>query len=130
MSENPAETPTASPPTGVLAAGESVFNGEYEVSELLGQGNSGEVYRLAHPKHGNNRVLKMFIPFYELRQERLDREGSSERTRQIIEEAKNQPYQRREYQFLSSIDHPFIVKVHDFHLETLSAAQSARLREV
>ena len=114
--------------TGILAPGETVLDGEYEVAERLGGGNSGEVYRLSHPKHGENRVVKLFIPFYELRQAQLGQDEHGELTNRIIENAKNQPYQQREYTFLSSLDHPFIVKVHDFGLESLTSVQAERLR--
>lgn len=115
---------------GILRAGESVVDGEYEVDRFIAGGNSGEVYRLSHPRHGKNRVLKLFVPFYELRQAQFGQGERGDLTRQIIEDAKNQPYQQREYRFLSSLDHPFIVKVHDFGVETLSADQTARLRNV
>lgn len=116
--------------SGILAVGDTVFDSTYEVAAFLGGGNSGEVYRLSHPKHGENRVLKVFIPFYELRQAQIGEDEHGTRTNQIIANAKNQPYQRREYHFLSRLDHPFIVKVHDFGLETLTAAQAGRLRSV
>jgi serine/threonine protein kinase len=74
--------------------------------------------------------IKLFIPFYELRQAQLGQGERSEVTRQIIEDAKNQPYQQREYRFLSQLDHPFIVKVHDFGLETLSSNQTGRLQQM
>jgi HD superfamily phosphohydrolase len=115
---------------GILAKGDKVVNGEYSVQNYIAGGNSGEVYRLGHPRHGENRVLKLFVPFFQLRQPQLgqDEEQRGERTRQIIEEARNQPYQRREYAFLSKIDHPYIVKVHDFGLESLTVQQTDRLK--
>ena len=115
---------------GILVTGETVAESIYEIEGYLGGGNSGEVYRLRHPKHGHNRVLKLFIPFYELRQAQLGQEERGELTNQIIEKARNQPYQQREYAFLSLLDHPFIVKVHDFGIQSLSAAQVSRLRSV
>jgi hypothetical protein len=69
--------------------------------------------------HGRNRVIKLFIPFYELKQARIGEQPRGELTDNIIKAAKTQPYQRREYKFLSAIDHPFVVKVHDFGFETL-----------
>ena len=115
---------------GILALGDLIFQQEYEVIELLGSGNSGEVYRLDHPRHGRNRVLKLFVPYYQLRQARLDEPDRSDHSRHIIETAKNSPYQSREYSFLSRIDHPFVVKVHDYNLHTLTAQQKNRLLEV
>lgn len=115
---------------GILALGDYVFQKEYKVIELLGSGNSGEVYRLSHQRHGDNRVIKLFVPFYQLRQARLNEPDRSEHSKLIIETAKNSPYQRREYNFLSRIDHPFVVKVHDYGLHLLSKYQRARLQEV
>src|SRR5690606_7673605 len=34
-----------------------------------------------------------------------------------------------EYRFLSGLDHPYIVKVHDYGYETLSGGQADRLRQ-
>ena len=114
---------------GILAVGDDVYQKEYEVIELLGSGNSGEVYRLSHERHGMNRVIKLFVPFYQLRQARFKEPDMSEHSRLIIETAKNSPYQKREYNFLSKIDHPFIVKVHDYGLQTLDRNQRSRLQQ-
>ena len=114
---------------GILALGDDVFQKEYEVIELLGSGNSGEVYRLSHQRHGSNRVMKLFVPFYQLRQARLNDSDMSEHSRHIIEAARNSPYQKREYNFLSRIDHPFVVKVHDYGLQPLDRNQRTRLQE-
>ncbi|MYC74080.1 MAG: HD domain-containing protein, partial [Gemmatimonadetes bacterium] len=114
---------------GILALGDDVFQHEYEVLDLLGSGNSGEVYRLSHQRHGSNRVIKLFVPFYQLRQARLNEPDQSEHSRHIIEAARNSPYQKREYSFLSRIDHPFIVKVHDYGRQLLNSNQRARLQE-
>jgi HD superfamily phosphohydrolase len=121
-------TPDQSLSGGILEPGEFVAESVYQVAELLGSGNSGEVYRLENPKHGRNRVFKIFIPYYELRQAQIGQEGRGELTNQIIENAHKQPYQQREYKFLSVIDHPFIVKVHDFGVQALSSGQLGRLR--
>lgn len=115
---------------GVLSAGDQVVDKAYEVHQFIAGGNSGEVYRLHHPKHGENRVMKLFVPFYQLRQAQLGQDERGELSKQIIEQAKNQPYQQREYGFLSSLDHPFIVKVHEFGFETLTTHQAARLKNV
>lgn len=115
---------------GILQPGENVAEGVYEVSAYLGGGNSGEVYRLQHPKHGQNRVFKLFIPYYELRQPQIGQQDRGILTNQIIENAKHQPYQQREYAFLSLLDHPFIVKVHDFGFQHLTHPQLSRLRAV
>lgn len=114
---------------GILAVGDYVYQGEYEVIELLGGGNSGEVYRISHQRHGDNRVIKLFVPFYQLRQARFDEPSRSEHTRLIIEAARKSPYQKREYKFLSKIDHPFVVKVHDYGLHTLDKNQRSRLQQ-
>lgn len=112
-----------------LAVGDSIKDQEYEILELLGKGNSGEVYRLTHPRHGNNRVVKLFIPFYELKQARLIGDEDSEIPTKTLERTKQQEYQQTEYEFLSRIDHPFIVKVHEYGAHTLNANQRNRFEK-
>ena len=115
---------------GILALRSLVFEDQYEITEFLGSGNSGEVYRLKHPRLGDNRVMKLFVPFYELRQARIGEHERGDLTQSIIKNAKNQPYQKREYNFLSRIDHPFIVKVHDYNFHDLTPPQKARLGHI
>ena len=116
----------------VLEHGASFLEDQYTVKEKLGSGNSGEVYLLSHHRGTDsfdNRALKLFIPFYELKQAQLAQSDPQGHTSLIIKDAKNQPYYRREYRFLSRLDHPFIVNVYDHGTCTLTAGQASRLRK-
>ena len=116
----------------VLESGADILEDEYTVKEKIGSGNSGEVYLLSHHRGSDsfdNRVFKLFIPFYELRQAQLTQGDPEGHTQLIIKNAKNQSYYLREYRFLSRLDHPFVVNVYDHGTYTLTAPQASRLRK-
>ncbi|MFN2589088.1 MAG: hypothetical protein ABR613_13360 [Actinomycetota bacterium] len=117
---------------GILKLGTKVAHDEYTVTEYKGGGGSGEVYRLDHPLYGNSRVIKLFIPYYYIRQlafpglERSSEDGSI--TQSIIRASENLYISRNEFRFLSSVDHPFIVKVHAHSAERVDGTAFKNLK--
>ena len=118
--------------SGVLEDGAEILENQYTVNKKIGSGNSGEVYWLTHHRGSysfDNRVLKLFIPFYELRQAKLTQGDPEGHTELIIKNAKDQSYYIREYKFLSRLDHPFVVNVYDHGTYALKPHQASQLRE-
>ncbi len=99
--------------------------GPYTITDFLGGGNSGEVYRVAEPDHGRSLALKVFMPIFQAQQLSLFQEFDAITTTTVLEQA---GLSIAEYRFLSRIDHPFVVQVFGSGEVELSSHQGARLR--
>jgi len=88
---------------------------QYEITGFLGQGGSGEVYKVLQADR--HFAMKVFFPFY---QRNLFGASSADMPRLVKESLE---FQKKEYEFLSRIDHPNIVSVHDSGETPLTAAE-------
>jgi HD superfamily phosphohydrolase len=91
---------------GILHKGRKIkLDGkEFLVVEYLSEGGSGEVYRVV--SGGQTYALKLFFPFYQLKL------FGSKALPGKIEEALQ--FQKKEYDFLSTLSHPNILKVFNY----------------
>lgn len=121
------EQPSALNTEPVLERGVSLRDDTYLVGERFGRGNSGEVYFVESPRYRDRRVLKLFVPFYAAKQRSFDVDADkfSEFMLQNIPASELHDV---EFGFLSQLDHPFVVKVHDHGVHALSRAQIAKLK--
>ena len=111
----------SSTPTRLLRDGKSLQlrDRRFVVHGLLGQGGSGQVYEV---HQGNRRfALKLFFPYYQLPL------FSSTPTQLAADISESLAFQKREHEFLSCLDHPNIVGVHDCGELKLTKAEQARV---
>jgi uncharacterized protein len=98
---------------------------EYKIEEFRGSGLSGQVYR-ATSGHGTY-ALKIFLPFYVVASK-----GYADASRTISELME---MQKAEFEFLSRLSHPNIVKVYGAHTlelspDEVSEAARQKIRDV
>ncbi|MFO0667181.1 MAG: serine/threonine-protein kinase [Polyangiaceae bacterium] len=84
----PSVAPASLPPGAILC-------GRYELESVLGEGGMGRIYQAKHTRTGRRYALKMMLPDGVLSLDAKERF-------------------RREATLVSSLEHPSIVKVHDF----------------
>ena len=99
----------------------------YIVGDRLGRGNSGEVYFVESPRYKDQRVLKLFVPFYAAKQRSLDLDADKY-SEFILQNVRPSELHDIEFGFLSQLDHPFVVKVHDHGVHVLDSGETARLK--
>lgn len=75
---------------------------QYQLDYFLGEGGSGQVFRISHG--GRQYALKVFFPYYQ-----MSLFSPTDLTAKIGETLE---YQRREYEFLSDLQHPNVVRVY------------------
>ena len=80
----------------------------YSVSDFIGKGGSGIVYRATCVETGTDVALKFFLPLYELNLELFEDSGTQQRAL-----AETEDFHKRELSCLHQISHPYIVKVLD-----------------
>src|SRR2546426_422695 len=88
---------------------------QYEIVSQVGQGGSGEVYEVLQAER--RFAMKVFFPFYQLNLFA----GSSADLPRLVNESLT--FQKKEYQFLSRIHHPNIVRVYDSGEMPLTVAE-------
>ncbi len=107
--------------TNLLSIGRKVRfdNRIYRVERLMGRGGSGEVYKVV----AGDRVfaLKAFFPFQQMQ---LFAGSSSAMPRSVKDSL---AFQRKEYQFLSRLSHPNIVRVYDVGEVILTESEEKRI---
>jgi HD superfamily phosphohydrolase len=96
----------------------------YVILDSLGHGNSGEVYSVEVPQQPGRFALKVYIPFFEFQQPTLQ-QADAQTTSRILEAA---ALDQAEYDFLTTVDHPFIVQVFSTGRIKLTAEEGTRLR--
>lgn len=102
----------------------------YRVSEFLGRGGSGEVYRLNSERHGPNRVAKIYLPFFYFdRLNAIFRSSTTppEVSDHFFREHDSMRIGDREYSALAAVSHPYIVSVHDLKQVVLGRKARERL---
>ena len=82
---------------------------DYTSIEYIDRGGSGEVYRATCDSH--QVALKLFFPFYEKKQLNLDPAIASTHVQGIVKQSID--LQQREYQFMSTVSHPNVVRALD-----------------
>jgi HD superfamily phosphohydrolase len=95
---------------------------DYTEIEYIDRGGSGEVYKAKH--EGHLVALKLFFPFFESRQLNLMPAIASTQLPGIVKQSIE--FQQREYEFMSSVSHPNVVRAFDSGvLELLKSEQKA-----
>ncbi len=105
----------------ILTIGKKIQLGErtLRVAEFVNQGGSGAVYKLNDGKH--RFALKVFFPFIQLP---LFSQQTTQLSQTISESI---DFQKREYEFLTQLSHPNIVKVHAAISVPLTIAEQKRI---
>jgi len=98
---------------------------DYTDIEYIDRGGSGEVYRAK--QGGRDVALKLFFPFYESRQLKLMPEIASTQLLGLVQQSIE--FQQREYEFVSSISHPNIMRAHDSGVVELHKNEQAAVRK-
>jgi len=80
----------------------------YAVSDYIGKGGSGIVYRAKCLETGGDVALKFFLPLYQLNLELFEHSGTQQRVLAEMEDL-----HKRELSCLRQISHPYIVRVLD-----------------
>jgi serine/threonine protein kinase len=106
----------------------------YVVDRFIARGGTGEVYKLTSKVHGGSRIAKVFLPFYYLGQmSKMGLSGASgeaDLTHQVFNHFESLRISDSEYRTLATLDHPFIVSVHDhLRLDLTEKAQSLLFQE-
>ncbi|MCH9050014.1 MAG: hypothetical protein IIA72_02885 [Proteobacteria bacterium] len=101
----------------ILSIGNKVdLNGrKYLVEHFIKHGGSGEVYQISRDQQ--KYALKLFFPYYQT----MFKEDDKNMLQEIFD------LQVREYTFLSSMNHPNIVRVIDSGIYSLRKVESKRL---
>ena len=94
LSAGRVSVPPPSMPPATLAPG-AILCGRYELESILGEGGMGRIYQAKHTRTGRRYALKMMLPDGVLSGDAKERF-------------------KREATLVSSLEHPSIVKVHDF----------------
>lgn len=94
MSASRISVPPPSMPPATLPPG-AILCGRYELESVLGEGGMGRIYQAKHTRTGRRYALKMMLPDGVLSGDAKERF-------------------KREATLVSSLEHPSIVKVHDF----------------
>lgn len=98
---------------------------EYTDLEYVDRGGSGEVYRAR--QEGREVALKLFFPFYESRQMKLMPELASTQLVGLVKQSIE--FQKREYEFISSVSHPNVVRAYDSGVVELHKTEIASVRK-
>lgn len=97
----------------------------FRFENVLGRGNSGEVYGVVRRGSGRPLALKVFMPFFEVEQMNLFGDIDADLTSRVLARSE---LAKTEYRFLERIDHPFVVDVFDSGTVQLSADEGDELR--
>lgn len=96
----------------------------YTDLKFVARGGSGEVYRAV--LRDQSVALKVFFPFYERKQLELLKVGSTQLPGLVNASL---DFQRREYEFMSRISHPNIVRAHDAGSIDLTGGERNAIRK-
>jgi HD superfamily phosphohydrolase/serine/threonine protein kinase len=80
----------------------------YSVSDYIGKGGSGIVYKATCIETNSEVAVKFFLPLYDLNFELFEHSGTQQRAF-----AESEDFHRRELECLRQVNHPYIVRVLD-----------------
>jgi len=99
---------------------------DYTEIEYVDRGGSGEVYKAR--LEGHEVALKLFFPFFESRQLKLESPDiASTQLQGFVKQSLD--FQQREYRFISSVSHPNVVRAYDTGLLRLLKAEREAVRK-
>lgn len=105
----------------------------YSIASFIGRGGTGEVYRLDSTKHGSQRIVKLFLPFYYFDKVKniglFPKPSDSGMSQQIFDAFESLKISDSEYATLAELNHPFVVPVHSLVRVQLPPKATKRLSE-